>query len=510
MLSPPRSPRRPVSPAPSEALLTMQARGLELFEPPSSSSQHLAAYDSSIRSTPSDLDKPLPLEPFERQKRRTSSTYSCDTTITNILELYSRREDSPPPPMPMLHQPQAYRDTVATLLLSFNSSPVSPPSSKSPREMPSIPSLRLTPEPPHPLFAVDNRSAPSFLEFSRKLQDRRNELVSPMSQDSDFHRQMAYDKLAPPSPQLTPDLRQQVAFHEPHHLPGPMSGTITDVVDADMIPEPLDLNRTSRVVLEPQEAARKAQNERFEQMLDHTARRFSHDSRSTDSFVAYDNPADAVKALIREKLRKKKATKEKPKIMSFAEQKYPGVGSPDTPGRKYSWKSDRRSSIQQGVSHLFRALSISSPTSSPTQAALAAPGQRQKQLAIQASPYQKYGMAAYSPEMKRKRKEERARQRQKQLSRKGTVRGTIRRPPYESIRESVVPESSVAPRTSRNSVISRPESVVNAIHNGQTQWMGAFRGMRPAERRRKRLKESIKLVGPAKFGDHAEDEQTWL
>src|ERR1700761_7809853 len=146
---------RLTSPPPSRALLDLQKQGLELAVSPPSNNLLVASQVASRRSTPgSDLDKPLPLEPFE-SKSRSSSLYSVDrssvdstdTTITNILRMYSDYRDLKDVPWkPILHQPQAYRDTVAPLLVKrLNSSRGSSPQpvlKDAPREAVSNSSLR--------------------------------------------------------------------------------------------------------------------------------------------------------------------------------------------------------------------------------------------------------------------------------------------------------------------------------------------------------------------------------
>ena len=238
---------RLTSPPPSRALLELQRQGLELPVSPRRNSHLSAPSRASGRSTPSDLDKPLPLEPFET-KRRSSSVYSTDTTITNILRMYGEYRDLDDiPPLPALHQPQAYRDTVAPLLvkrLSLCSSPSPQPMPRdAPREAMSISSLRSAAS--HPYAVPNNKTAPSFAEFSRQLQQRRNELVSPFSASSiDLHHQAAYDHLAPPSPQVS-SIEQSISICHTPPLPDAMSVTISDVEGSDLLPPPLGMSSSS-------------------------------------------------------------------------------------------------------------------------------------------------------------------------------------------------------------------------------------------------------------------------
>lgn len=206
-------------------------------------------------STPSNLlqtGSPLDLTTRSRSKRRRSSTGSAETTVTNILRLYAgdgnrskqslkseyeeilpdEDSDDDQPPLPKVHQPKAYRDTIAPLLEhQFSGDRLAVPAAPSPMSiasMPmllhpnasaSVPSLRLTPESSPALQATVGSNinashssiqitpemspplppvAPSFQEYSQSLIERKIALEVPDVRDADSW----YDQpLSPVSPE---------------------------------------------------------------------------------------------------------------------------------------------------------------------------------------------------------------------------------------------------------------------------------------------------------------------
>ncbi|KAK5087213.1 hypothetical protein LTR05_004384 [Lithohypha guttulata] len=254
---------RKKAPEPSAALLALQERGLELpttrrisISPQSNGAQDndLCISPLSISSTPSQLQKsPSPAPRRYRSPRRPSSAGSAETTVTNILRLYtgegstskqslrSEYEEMSPysddsdeerPDIPRVHQPKAYRDTIAPLLehqFSGDGPTVPPvPSPMSIASMPmllhphasaSVPSLHLTPEAsPNLQPSIGHESnashssiqitpdmspplqpiVPSFQEYSQSLVERKIALEVPDVRDADSW----YDQpLSPVSPE---------------------------------------------------------------------------------------------------------------------------------------------------------------------------------------------------------------------------------------------------------------------------------------------------------------------
>ena len=339
--SPALRPSRARAPEPSAALVALQERGLELpvNRMASVSPQSEPAYNCSLRvsplsilSTPSNVDKPLPLEPGDSWRRRPSSTGSAD--IRNILNLYSNQsehslksgyeemipypddsgDDDPPPPH-NVHQPKAYRDTIAPLLEhQFSTDRLVVPPMPSPMSIASLPrlhnptthdsvpslqltldlspdlaptaskqaglsqtSIQITPEMTPPLPPFDSSQPPSFQQYSASLRERKIALAVPDVREADswydqplspvspekpgdhlrdselsavspygtegHQRQLAFESLAPPTAQISPNIRP-VSYVE-EYLPEPISATLTRMVDSQMVPPPLDLTRST-------------------------------------------------------------------------------------------------------------------------------------------------------------------------------------------------------------------------------------------------------------------------
>jgi hypothetical protein len=562
LLSPPRSPRRPpISPRPSSSLLKLQKIGLELGPSRSDLSLHAPSYNSSFRTTPSDLDKPLPLEPPEIE-RRASSVYSVETTISNILDLYggmhvdehSRRESQVSNP----HLSNAYRDTVAPLQarrysgaesppplpLFFKgvsdddsprpifdvpnnnfvlSPPIMPPPMPSPRiyqdlspsmstdppEVPPLPasfnasSPSMYPESSPVSPADSKRDAPTFTEFTRNLPQKRQEVISPMSSagSEDYHRQMAMDSLAPPSPQDSPDVHPISLEGSGMYLPGPMSGTITQVVAQDMVPPPLDLTSASRSSASresSQKPPRRLPRNSYEAFLEESARKNSSIPSSLDIYnfsPIYNNSpipppaADRIEEIPPQQY----IEEEKHRIVSFASEKYVGIQPPSRASHKT--QPSKSSSISQRAGSIIRALSTrkgsagsgrarkTSDATTPTAAEHAEahegpppPAGGRKKLAIQPTSYQLYGEAAWE---------------RNKDSDKGKKKRSSKRSSKSSNRSS---------------------------GDGEDYRMGLWEGAKhkltrtASEKRREKLKNSIKLVGPTNITKekHArEDPRRW-
>lgn len=481
------SQRVPVSsPPPSKALLTLQNQGLELPASPSPCSL-LSSKHASARSTPSDLDKPLPLSPFERQ-RRSSSVYSTDTTITNIIRMYggyrSLGELPDLSPVPKIHQPQAYRDTVAPLLvkrLSLSRSPSPcPPTPPRPRTRPSVSSISLR--------SSVKKNAPSFVEFSRNLQDRRKELVSPMSSASDHNHQAAYDQLFSPSAQVS-SVELSIAVAQTPPLPDAMSVTISDVAESELLPSPPGLRNTSPpspIFDTPgQFSALRGRSETpFSSSGSRQGYRSRHWSENwLEDDLRVDSPVSDSPHL---EAREDSLEKEQARIMSAKAPIPPGI-DPGPFEQKRSQRNSKRSSLQKGVNGLLRSLSISGRRDSGRgQDRWSGPWERQ--LAIQATPYQMYGDQIWSTKKtKKKSRDDKASHKR-----------------------------------------AKSMDLVTAYQSGQSQFVHVLEGAkqrltrRTSQRRRRKLKQSITVVGPTqtastingKYGhgrfEAQEDDRPWI
>ncbi|OAP59865.1 hypothetical protein AYL99_04867 [Fonsecaea erecta] len=466
-------PWRLTSPPPSKALLGLQRQGLELSVSPPPNTLRPTSNHASGRSTPSDRDKPLPLEPSE-EKRRSSSVYSTDTTITNIIRMYGGgyRELDDISPLPTLHHPQAYRDTVAPLLirrLSLDHSP-SLGVKDAPREAVSISSLRSAATSANAV--PSNKTAPSFTEFSRQLQRRRNELVSPLSVSSaDLHRQAAYDQLAPPSPQVS-SVGQPVTLSQTPPLLDAMSGTVSDTDDSDLLPPPLGLSSSSLPSPPFDDWEKPAEFDParhhdpcVEQLQPHNDGRSWSQNWLEDGSLNQSPESSPLEPQPRKsfRLRRSSTEKERERVISYAETKHPAMKR-DGAERKTARNSSARSSLQQNVTHLLRSLSRKGASGGKDSHGQDLP--RERQLAIPATPYQMYGAEVFSDKLqKRQQKEAREAQRTRQ-------RG-------------------------------KSVSLVTAYQNSQSQIIGVLEGARrklrrkSSQKRQRKLKDSIIVVGPS-------------
>lgn len=457
-------------PPPSQALLNLHKHGLELSASQSQTSLYSTTSHVSGKSTASDRDKPLPLEPLEK-KRRSSSVYSTDTTITNIIRMYNDyKELIESPAASTFHHPHAYRDTIAPLLikrLSITRSPIPQPHADSgPSDSASNLSLRSAP-PQANTASSDPKTVPSFMEFSRSLQERKNELVSPASLVSTDPRQAAYDQLAPPSPQVSSvELSLSVSRTPP--LPEAMVASISDVEESDLLPPPLEMSSSgppSPLSDDWEEGSEAPSSGSVEVANDQPGADASSNECSVDSLDGvFQSPVTASnKPWERTSLplRKSLTEKEQERILSYASAKYPAM-SGDGMSRKRSRNSSARSSLQHGVSSLLRSVSRAKGKEGP----LHDDPFPERQLAIPATPYQVYGPEIWSEKSKKKQ------QQQWQQPKSGHKRG-------------------------------KSVDIVNAYQNGQSQFVGVIEGAkrkltgRTSQKRRRKLKQSIVLVGPA-------------
>ena len=504
-------------PPPSESLLRLQAIGLELPEA-RSSSLTIPSYSTSLSS---NLDKPLPLEPHEYDKR-TSSIYSFNTTITNIINMYGGTGDDDLPPLSEYHHAQAYRDTIAPILTKQVSLPQmsnAPPVPPRLRMSTSIPIMKAHYS---PKSAADNANARNFTEFARNMRDHHNQTASPMSAISyDKYRQAAFNQLNATAPDLPPVPHDKSTSF----LPGPMSANITEVVSHDVVPVPIDLNRSSDFILPPQEAARRAQAQYAEAQYadpfaDPPERRHTTDSWETDSFVIYTGIREGLKHKLGQKLRKFKKPKQsstsdaasttssaadRHRILSYASQKYPGMSLPHsntTPvtavHRSFRGSSSGDSSrMSRRASDLVRILSGAHRANTDGHQP-APPRRREKQRAVPLTSYQKYGAEVWFAKNKKERikrkKARRAAEREEHLLQEQKERG----------------ETGKRQRTSQATSGTSRSGVANDYHAGQNQLVGVLgRLTRSAsEKRREKLKSSIKMVGKDVVGK--KEEESWL
>ncbi|KAJ9609831.1 hypothetical protein H2200_006160 [Cladophialophora chaetospira] len=495
---------RLTSPPPSRALLELQKQGLELSISPPSNTLQVTPHPESGRSSASDLDKPLPLEPFQGRRRPSSeysvdrgSVYSTDTTITNILRMYGEYRDLDDiMDIPVLHQPQAYRDTVAPLLirrLSLSQNSSQHALKDAPREAISNPSLRSSAA----LYQIpSNKTAPSFTEFSRQLQERRDQLVSPLSVSS--HRQAAYDQLAPPSPQVS-SVELSISVSQTPPLPDAMSVTISDLDESDLLPPPLGMSSSSLPSPPYDDWERPAEfNPAHHAGPGQSPSQHNHQKGSwpenwlEDGFTSQSPESSPTNGRVRESFQPSGPIpqEERERVISYAEAKYPGMKR-NSSEKKKSRNSSARSSMQQGVGNLLRSLSRKRATGNRDWPDNDAKPQRERQLAIPATPYQVYGAEVFSGKLHKKQQKEAEKQAQQER------------------------EAQRARRQRGKSI-----SLASAYQNGQNGLVAGLRKLtgKGSQKRQRKLKNSIIVVGPTQPTSTVddtrrftiEDERSWI
>lgn len=405
-----------------------------------------------------------------------------------------------------------------------------------------------------------------------------NDPVSPLSPRSWEHRS-SHALLSPPvvSPPVVRPGYHLSFDHKRHYLPGPMSASVTEITDPHLVPQPLRMSKTASMLLDSQnfrqapssdpmvkhvelldikEAQRRAadakqkdldaraaeliarkSNTRESNLIDlaEAQRRQKYDtlqrtsapyeeqtkprprSLSSDSFVIYTGLRESVTAILKQKLKQKKESreiekaakvqeKERERVMGNAEQKYPFMKNSSRTSqdqaRKHSWTgSSARASLTEGVSSLFRTLSISKAQREEenNRGRKMERGRRPKPLAVPPSPYQKYGAEVWYAKNKKARKNLQ-------------TRGGIQEAPIKKTTKRFVTRSDLGQRPGLKK--ERSEDVKEAYQQGASQLRNALGidgaaksnkekkgrrlglGRTLSEVRRERLKRSIAVLGP--------------
>ncbi len=385
-----------------------------------------------------------------------------------MIDMYGGLKEEIIEDAPHYYNVQAYRDTIAPLMarrMSLTHStwvpPVVPYKLRTSVSSPIMRVAELSPD----ILTADSKNAPSFTEFSRNLKEKRNDMVSSFSTESHHkHRQEALERLAPPSPQDSLEALS-VAYEQTRlSLPGPMSGTITDIVATEYIPEMLDPKRKNRALLSPQEAVRITQGAQLE--------------NPPPVFQQPDTNQSWSRVMDKLNKRRSQEEREKKRVLSYASAKYPGMRAAAL--RKASDRSSG-SSITKRATNIMSVISGAGSKSdkngsNPSSATMP---RRQKQLAVKTTPYQEFGPDVWLPlgkQEKKKKREDRKITRERQEEQKRHRRD----------------------RSSGNSKAFRGSDLNSACHSGQNQIFGVMQRLSrsASEKRREKLKKNIVLVGP--------------
>ncbi|KAL2398470.1 hypothetical protein ABEF95_001342 [Exophiala dermatitidis] len=287
---------------------------------------------------------------------------------------------------------------------------------------------------------------------------------------SDYHRQAAYDQLAPPSPQVS-SIEQSISISHTPPLPDAMSGTISDIDDSDLLPPPLRLSCSSPPSPLLDEWDSHSQIASSAPTTEEVVQGAGGGGDWSENWLAEGfvsrSPVSEPSRHDAESnigLESSLTENEQERIISYAEAKYPGMKKTSSFDIIKSGKSSVRSSLQQNVNSLLRSLSLSSRSDGNHDSL------PKKQLAIPATPYQVYGAEIWSNKAKKKKKQQQQQQKESQQRRQ---RG-------------------------------KSFSLLSAYQSGQSQFVGVLEGAKQkltrksSQKRRRKLKQSIILVGPKK------------
>ncbi|EXJ69121.1 uncharacterized protein A1O5_08056 [Cladophialophora psammophila CBS 110553] len=273
-----------------------------------------------------------------------------------------------------------------------------------------------------------------------------------------------------------------------------MSGTISDTEGSDLLPPPLGLSSSSLPAPpyddweKPAEFDPARHHEPIgEQSQQHSSGKGWSQNWLEDGFVNQSPESTPVELQPRKsfRLRRSSTEQERERVISHAEAKYPGMKR-DGAERKTLGNSSARSSVQQSVSHLLRSLPRKGAQLNKESLGQDIPP-RERQLAIPATPYQVYGAAVFSNKLQKKQQKE-AQQAQRTRQRGKSV------------------------------------SLVTAYQNSQSQIVGVLEGAKrklrrkSSQKRQRKLKESIIIVGPAEMKrsvnpmnqSTVDDENSWI
>lgn len=495
-------PERPSRPKPPPTSSSHSLFGLEKVIPPEKNSNEITpgsfalSWDTQpLALTTSELNKPLPQRPPS-----VSSIYSDDSGYTDIIQSYAQTSENEVGGSPQnLHNLKAYRETASGLLgdhlSQISLSEFRTASTERPQETENSTHSMHETQASFPFHLPESRqTAPSFLQFSRRLQLRHQQIGTSKSQKlySLFSRDSRSSRSYAPPGEMMP----VPVSHESEYLPGPMCARVSEVVDTSLLPPPLDLGRRNQSPLHSREQDNQSNIPGYTCVLtpQQPVKRLSQDSFTDDSFIIYDGAGEVMKALFKDLLRgKKRHDKEQNKKISSAhehdtETKYKPLQNADSKGRKYSWTSSGSSNFREGTGHLARE----PPTRDSEQRNRTASQShgRGKHLAIPATPYQRYGADIWLAKNKRKRAKRRAERELVALS-----QGS--------------PSSHDPHRASGSTIIPKAEDIALAIQSGRSQLLHALDETKQrmshgaAERRRRKLKESIRVIRPCDSGGAA-------
>lgn len=378
MLALPQSPlRRP--PLRNEQSSSSSLRGLEMVMPnilPSSRSFQ----DSTSQDM--DTDKPLPPTP---PRRKASSVYSSghDNLIDAYLGLVTRDDGNP---SDIYLQPVRYSSSSPQISTgkAFKTSAYQQLQEPLSAPLPFQREAALNPRPkPITQISSDHRWPKQSPTLSERFA-QETKVVDHITVERRFDAQRA---VPPPRLPTPPGFKAVLYDAEQKRRPQPSSRQSTEAIDRSLVPPPLSLRKT--------------------QLSDDVeSSHFSLSTSGSDDGSLHTGLRHSVRAYARKALHFHKTTpeeKETKRVMSVASAKYPLMdpsSSTRRPSKFGSLSSERRASIQQGLSNVYHGvakISTWNPIPSSNKKKRDTIPRELRSPAIPITPYQQLGPKAWEP-----------------------------------------------------------------------------------------------------------------
>ncbi|KAI9873830.1 MAG: hypothetical protein M1830_010550 [Pleopsidium flavum] len=375
MSIPPRSPSR--RPALRNEESSSSLIGLEKVMPTA-----VPSFRTFQRSLPklTNKDKPLPPVP-----RKPSSVYSSqhDDLIDSYFGLGPKDEVLP---SEIYLQPVTYSSSTPQIALGDPSKLSAYQQLQQPLSAP----LRLEnhPAPTPPLKPAKEQSRDHIIP----TQTPPNESLLP---ETIAQKTRLFDHIAvkrqfdlqraepPPRLQTPPGFKAFLYDAEYKQYPRPATERSTDLVDQSLVPPPLSLRKSQ-------------QSDEVE------SSHFSISSSDSDDEGLHTGIRDSVRAYARKALHLHKSSaeeKETKRVMSVASAKYPFMDPTSSSRRQSKFGSistERRASIQQGITNMYDKISTWSPIPTTNKKRATIPREA-RSPAIPITPYQQLGRKAWEP-----------------------------------------------------------------------------------------------------------------
>ena len=333
-------------------------------------------------ATHPDVDKPLPPTPA---RRKASSVYSSghDNLIDSYLGLVTRDEGSP---SDIYLQPVVYSSSSPQISVANASKLLAHRQLQEPLSAPLRLEHQYTPAPrPKPITRVssDHRQPKQSPTLSENLA-HETRVIDHVAVKRQFDSQRAKPPPRLPTP---PGFKAVLYDAEQRRRPQPSSRRSKEEIDRSLVPPPLSLRKS--------------------QLSDDIeSSHFSISTSGSDDGSLHTGLRHSVRAYARKALHLHKSTpeeKEKKRVMSVASAKYPLMDPPSSsrrPSKFGSLSSERRASIQHGLSNVYHGvakISTWTPSLTSNKKKRDTIPRELRSPAIPITPYQQLGPKAWEP-----------------------------------------------------------------------------------------------------------------